>query len=543
MMKKFIVSAVLLVVFSMVMFGGIEFNVILSAEVSDKPLDGRLIVIISDSERPEPRFQVDVMGVPIWGITVDNWEPGSAVIMKDRDNEIYGYPLEQFSDIPAGDYNVQAFFTVYKTFERADGHVIKISEPGGNGGIQRNFFDPGNIYSDVQKIYIDPDSNETIELSLNNFIEPDYANNEIVQQGVYEDSELVKYVTIKSELVSEFWGQPMYIGANILLPKGYNENPDIHYPVYYLQGHWPGGRAPLNFGQGRDIDETWMSDDFPRMIVVEIRDANPYYGTSYSINSENLGPYGDAIVEELIPYLEDNFRMIPESWARLLSGGSTGGWEALALQIWYPDIFGGTWPVCPDGVDFRAFQLVNIYEFKNAYFNDFGWIKTERPSCRTTDGNILFTVKQENHWEHALATHSRSGRQWAIWEAVYSPVGEDGYPAKIWDPVTGVINKDVAESWKKYDIRLYLEENWDEIGDKLVGKIHLHMGDMDNYYLNVAAYKLEEFLEGTTDPYYDGSFTFYPRTGHGVLITHEERILMMAEHLEKYAPAWVNTSW
>ncbi len=464
--------------------------------------------------------------------------------MSDGNPEIYGFPLEQFKDIPAGDYFVQAFFTVYTTFERADGHVLKLPEPGGSGGTQRNFTDPDNLYSSVHEVYLDPDDPATIKLVLDNIIEPDYASDDVVQQGAYEDSELVKYVTIKSELVSEFWNHPMYIGANILLPKGYHENPDVYYPVYYLQGHWPGGRAPLRYGVGRDIDEIWMSDDFPRMIVVEIRDANPYYGTSYSVNSANLGPYGDAIVKELIPYLEENFRMIPESWARLLSGGSTGGWEAMALQVWYPDFFGGTWPVCPDGMDFRAYQLVNIYDHENAYFDVIGagWITTERPSNRTIPGQIRFTIRQENYWERALGTHSRSGRQWAIWEAVHGPVGEDGYPAPIWDPLTGVIDKEVAEYWKNYDFTIYLKENWDEIGHLLVGKIHVHMGDMDTYYLNLGAYHLEDFLESTTDPYYDGTFTYYRRTGHSVPLTHQERILMMAEHIEKNAPAWVDTS-
>ncbi len=467
--------------------------------------------------------------------------------MSDGNPEIYGFPLEQFKDIPAGDYFVQAFFTVYTTFERADGHVLKLAEPGGSGGIQRNFTDPNNIYSSVQEVYLDPDEPETVRLLLDSVIEPDYAGDEIVQQGAYEDSELVKYVTVKSELVSEFWGQPMYIGANILLPKGYHENPDVYYPVYYQMGHWPGDRAPMRFGEGGEIDEAWMSDDFPRMIVVNIRDANRYFGTSYSVNSENLGPYGDAIVKELIPYLEKNFRMLPESWARLLSGGSTGGWEALALQVFYPDFFGGSWPICPDGVDFRAYQLVNVYEHENAYYDRIGagWITTERPSNRTIDGQIRFTIRQENYWERALGTHSRSGRQWAIWEAVHGPVGEDGYPAPIWDPLTGVIDKEVAEYWKNFDLRYYLEENWDEIGHLLVGKIHVHMGDMDGYYLNVATYMLEEFLESTTDPYYDGTFTYYRLTGHGGAWRPERTprmIYWMAEHIEKYAPPWVDTS-
>ncbi|MEM4959595.1 MAG: alpha/beta hydrolase-fold protein [Nanopusillaceae archaeon] len=234
----------------------------------------------------------------------------------------------------------------------------------------------------------------------------------------------------------------MYIGANILLPKGYDEHSDVYYPVIYLQGHFPGRRAPFGFVEGRgDFYNFWVSEGAPRMIVVTIRDANPYYDTSYTVNSANLGPYGDAIVYELIPYIEENFRIIREPWARILAGGSTGGWEALARQIWYPDFFGGCWAWCPDPVDFHYYQLVNIYEDENAYYIDHGWGKAERPSARKADGNVLFTIKQEVYWEQAIGLRDRSGGQWAIWEAVFSPVAEDGYPKPIWDPDTGVIDR------------------------------------------------------------------------------------------------------
>ncbi len=498
------------------------------------PFTGRAFAIITQDPDGEPCQQVDVTGVPFWGKDVLSAAAGSIVAIASGDPDVVGDPLATPADIPAGEYYVQAFFTHYKVYNRADGQSLLLPVLMGAGGPQNMWSTPGSLKSPVQKIVIDPAQNQTIALSLSESIPlPELKEGQVAQQGNYEDTEYVKFIKIQSQLLTEFWGEPMYIGANILLPKSYASNPDAYYPVLYYQGHWPGGRAPLSFGRGRTIDQFWLSDECPQMIVVEFRDENPFYGTSYSINSANLGPYGDAITQELIPYIEANFRAIPEGWARLLAGGSTGGWEALALQVWYPDYFGGTWPMCPDSGDFTYFQLVNIYEDDNAYFTEYDWIKVERPSCRSTDGNIRFTIKQENDWERAMGLNNRSGGQWSIWEAVYSPVGPDGYPADIWDPVTGVIDHEVAEFWKQnFDIRYKLENEWPEIGPKLVGKIHIRGGEMDNYYLNMGIYKLETFLNSTENPHYGGYVKTFPRLGHTGNISSEELLLEMAEYLK-----------
>lgn len=514
---------------------GPSFVITFPENLTAAPLTGRVFAIITKDGKSEPKDQVDVTGAPLWGKYIVSAQPGSSVVISAGDPDVDGYPLASPSDIPAGQYYVQAFFTYYETYKRADGHEVLLPTLTGGGGPQRMFSVPGSLKSKPQAIYIDPSSNAQIELALSESIPlpAPLAEGEVAQQGNYVDTDLVKYIKIQSKLLSDFWGKPMYIGANILLPRTYAANPDAYYPVFYQQGHWPGGRAPLRYGQGRSIDAFWASDKCPQMIVVEIRDENPFYGTSYSINSANLGPYGDAIVTELIPYIESKFRAIPEGWARLLSGGSTGGWEALALQVWYPDYFGGTWPLCPDSGDFHYFQLINMYEDDNAYYTLYDWLKVERPSARKVDGNPMFTVKQENDWERALGGQNRSGGQWSIWEAVYSPVGADGYPANIWDPATGYIDKTVAQYWKEnYDIRHKLEQEWPAIGPKLQGKIHIRIGDMDNYYLNNGVYKLQEFLEATSNPHYGGYVMTFPRLGHTGNISNEELLVEMAEYLK-----------
>jgi hypothetical protein len=273
--------------------------------------------------------------------------------------------------------------------------------------------------------------------------------------------------------------------------------------------------------------------------MVTIEHPTPYYDDSYGVNSENNGPYGDAIVQELIPLIEEKFRAVGEPNARLLSGGSTGGWIALGMQVFYPDFFGGCWASYPDQVDFRYYQIVDIYEDENAYFTEHEWTKVPRGGARQTDGNIRYTMEQENLLEEVLGDRYRSGGQWAIWNAVFAPVDSDGYPKSLWDPLTGEIDHEVAE-WAKenYDLRHILERDWKTLGPKLVGKIHVFCGRMDNYYLNEACYLLEEFLESTKNPYYAGEFRWGDRGGHGwspwgrgnhLVELHK----VMAEHIQK----------
>jgi hypothetical protein len=371
------------------------------------------------------------------------------------------------------------------------------------------------------------------------------------------DTEWVKHIKIQSKLLTEFWGHPIHIGAIVLLPKGYEEHPDVYYPVHYKQGHFS-LRAPNGFLPGSSEGESpqrrgskfykaWTSADFPRMFVVTIQHPCPYFDDSYAVNSANCGPYGDAIITELIPYLEEHFRIIPKPYARVLSGGSTGGWEALALQVFYPDFFGGTWPHFPDPIDFRYYLLTNIYRDENAFEKDFGWLKLERPMMRDVHGQVLVTLRQLSQMEAVLGSRGRSGQQLDIWQAVYGPVGDDGYPIPLWDKLTGKIDHDVAEYYREhYDLVHIIKRDWKTLGPKLKGKLFVYCGDMDNFYLNEAVYELEKFLESTKDPYYDGAFGYgRPRKGHGWSPFDRnsgELERVMAEHITKNAPKGENTT-
>lgn len=290
----------------------------------------------------------------------------------------------------------------------------------------------------------------------------------------------------------------------------------MYYPANYVQGHFS-LRAPYGFSseepgrnnpwlkRGNDFFKYWTSDACPRMIAVTFQHPCPYYDDSYAVNSENVGPYGDAIIEELILYLEEHFRIIRRPYARVLSGGSTGGWESFALQVFHPDFFGGTWSLCPDPLDFRYFQCIDIYKDKNAFFKESGWIRVPTASNRSPDGIVRLTSKQRNHMELVMGTRNRSGEQIDIFEAVFGPVGPDGYVKPLFNKKTGGIDPSVAEYWKEhFDLRYYLEKNWSWLGPKLVGKLHVYVGDMDTFYLNNAVRLLENFLEKTKHPYYEG---------------------------------------
>jgi len=487
------------------------------------PIVGRAYVILTSDGETEPREQVGLRGVPFWGREVRDLRAAEEVAIVPGGKGVIGHPLADFSTVPPGEYTVQAFLNVFTTFNRADGHVVEMHLNSGAG--QSPWEAPGNAKSEPQQVRID-DAGGTIRLEINQVNPPTdpVPDGGSLQQGNPSDrGEFVRFVKIRSEVLSTFWGRDMYIGANVLLPTDYMRDPNRRYPVLYLTGHFPGDRAPYGYSDEPQEDrqryagfsEFWRSQNSPKMILVSVRDANPYYDTGHSVNSANVGPYGDAFTQELIPYLEREFPIVPEPWARALAGGSTGGWEALAIQIFNPNFFGGTWGWCPDPVDFHWYQIVNVYEDENAYTDSDEWTSVERPNNRRPDGTLVTTIRQEMGYERAVGPNGRSGGQWAIWEALFSPVGRDGYAAPIWDRVSGEIDHEVAEYWKEnWDLTHHLVNNWSAIGHSLAGKLHVAVGDMDSYYLNNATELMEQALANLTDPAPQASFEYGRRKRH-----------------------------
>ncbi len=504
----------------------VRFEISLLESAGKEPLDGRLLLLISTNDKQEPRFQIseDLTTQQVFGVDVDAWKPGQKKLV---DQSAFGYPVRSLAQLPVGEYWVQALLHKYETFKRSDGHTVKLPMDRGEG--QQWNRAPGNLYSTPQKVGIVAGSK--IVLTLDKVISP-------IEPP--KDTKYVKHIKIQSERLTKFWGRPMHLGAHVLLPAGFDEHPEARYPLVIFHGHFPsdfGGfrEAPPDPNLKPDYSERfklsgynriqqehahqfykeWTGPNFPRFIIIEIQHANPYYDDSYAVNSANLGPYGDAITYELIPEIEKRFRGIGKGWARFLYGGSTGGWEAMAVQVFYPDEYNGSWIACPDPIDFRAYTVVNIYEHKNAYYADSPWKRIRRPGKRNYLGELSATVEDMNHMELALGTNSRSGGQFDIWEAVYSPVGSNGYPKPIWNKLTGDIDRSVAEYWRQnYDLGHILQRDWAKLGPKLEGKLHIYVGEADNYYLNNAVYLVEDFLKTTKNPHYGGVVDYEPRAEH-----------------------------
>ena len=506
--------------------GGLRVEVTYPAARSRVPLDGRLLFLVSTDSSAEPRFQIeDGPGTQlVFGVDVDEWQPGD---VRAVDAAAFGYPLASLADLPSGRYRVQALLNRYETFRLFDGRVLKLPPDRGEG--QQWNRKPGNLYSTPRTVALDP-ARGVLRLTLDAVVPP---------VAPPPDTKYVRHVRVRSARLSRFWGRDVYLGAHVLLPEGFDAHPDARYPLVVNHGHFAADvdtwrQAPpdpqlkpdssARFGiagynriqqqAGYDLFRWWTGPEAPRVLLVQIQHPTPYYDDSYAVNSANTGPYGDAIQYELIPELERRFRGIGKGWARATYGGSTGGWEALAAQVYYPDEYNGAWVACPDPVDFRAYTVVDLYRDANAYFLDSRWKRTPRPGHRDWLGHVQATLEEANRKELALGTRGRSGEQWDVWQATFSPAGPDGYPAPIWNKLSGAIDPAVARYWRdNYDLSYRLRRDWAALGPRLRGKLQVHVGDMDNYYLNDAVYLLEDFLK-RADPPADAVVTYGDRAEH-----------------------------
>jgi hypothetical protein len=543
------------------------------AAQSAKPLDGRLMLLLSNDFSAEPRRQINdsARSQMVFGVTVDGMKPGQQITVGDS---AVGYPVRTLKEVKPGDYNVQAVLNVYETFHRADGKTVKLAADRGEGHHWASA--PGNLYSKPVKMHVAP-GGAKITISMDQVIPP------IVPE---KDTKYMRHIRIQSELLTKFWGRPMFLSAIVLVPEGFDEHPNARFPLMVFHDHFlsemidfrttpPDPNLKPDYserfhlaGYNRIQQEEsyknyqqWISPNFPRFLVVKLQHANPYYDDSYAVNSANLGPYGDAIETELIPAIEKQFHGIGQGWARFLYGGSTGGWESLAAQVFYPEHYNGAFAACPDPIDFHANMTADIYERKNIFYMDGANKTIDQPSMRNYLGQTLANFRDNARYEEALGDHGRSGDQFDIWQAVYGPVGPDGYPAEIFDKETGVIDHKVAEYWREhYDLDAILQKNWDTLGPKLVGKIHLYVGSDDTYFLNNAVYLTEDFLKTTGTPghgvAYEGEVKYGPRAEHcwngdpelpnaySRLHYNSMYLPKILEQIQKTAPAGADlTSW
>ncbi len=437
--------------------------------------DGRLFVILGRQAGVEPRLGAGRPGrnaAPMLARDVSRFGPGVVGVI---DSKAAAFPIEDLARLAPGDYWVQAVFDRNRDLKSVNA--------------------PGNLYSAPRKMHVGPSRDGVLRLEL---------TKRIPAESLPAETERHKYIKLRSELLSAFHGRPIFLRAGVVLPSDFGQGKSAPYPLRVHIGGY--GSRYSNYSRN------WNSDDGPQMVVLVLDGAGPF-GDPYQVNSANNGPFGDAIVRELIPYIERQFHCIGKPYGRVLDGGSTGGWVSLALQVFYPEFFNGAWSSCPDSVDFRAFQLIDIYKDKNAYVNEQGF---ERPAARSIDGDTLYTMRHECQMENVLGmgdSWTRSGGQWGAWNATYGPRGPDGLPVPLWDPKTGAINAAAIEHWKQYDLRLVLENNWSALGPKLHGKFHIGVGDADTYFLNNAVHRLDSFLSRANPPF-AGTILYGPRQGH-----------------------------
>jgi hypothetical protein len=473
----------------------LRFEISIARNLLPKPETGRLLVVLSRRGDAEPRFSIGRTGVaspPVFARDA-KFDSGKPAVI---DETCAAFPIASLAALPAGDYSAQAVFDTNTDLKSVNA--------------------PGNLYSAPQRVSVDPDHGGTINIELNKRVPP---------EELPAATEYVKYEKIQSDLLTRFHRRPIYLRAGIILPRDFQRDTTKRYPLRVQIGGY--GSSFTNAGRmmasGSPFRSYWLSDECPRMILVHLDGDGPF-GDCYQVNSDNNGPYGDALTKELIPFIEQKYRGIGSPRTRVLTGGSTGGWVSLALQVFYPDFFNGTWSGFPDGVDFRGFQLINIYQDENAYVNQYGF---ERPSARNLLGETMFTIRHECQMENTIGlgdSWTMSGEQWGAWNATYGPRGSDGRPVPLWDPKTGRIDRSVVDHWKKYDLRLVLEQNWRELGPKLKGKIHVWVGEADEYFLNNAVHLLDKFLSGA-DPAYDGWIRYGPGKGHGWMPVDERELM------------------
>jgi len=488
MRSKTIITTVLLIFCVMVLPArnvSSELNLKISiAEKIQKSFKskGRLFIYLSQKKGIEPRRQAGInTGSYVFAKNIKQWQKKTAI-----NTSALGHWMKtsdwDLNATPNGTYFVQVLWDQDNSESRSNA--------------------PGNIFSKPVKVTLD--GSKEIALVLSEIIPP----RKLVKH------KLVRLFKLKSMLLSTWWKKTVELKTAILLPAGYEAHPEKRYPVRYNIAGYGGRYTRVNHLVGnKTFMGWWTSGNAPQIITVFL-DGEGHFGDCYQLNSENNGPYGDALINELIPAIEKKFRVSEKPELRFVDGCSTGGWVSLALQLFYPNTFNGCWSYSPDPVDFHWTQLINIYDDANAFYGDNNLI---RPSMRSIYGEPKFSIKQEVTSENVQGysnTFVTSGEQWGAWNALFSPRGVDGLPRSIFDAHSGVIDKEVAEHWKKYDLLLYLKRNWTLLGPKLQGKLHLWMGDMDNFYLNNALRNFKVFLDGTRHPASNAEIIFTPMKGH-----------------------------
>ena len=448
---------------------------------------GRVYVMLSTRERGEPRDGPSwIRTDPFFAVDVEGWKPGAPLIL---DDDALGYPAP-LSALEAGSYRIQAVMR-----RNLDSPTI------GRG--------PGTTYSAEVRRSLDGATGGRVELHVDRIVEP----------RPFPERDDIRLLEVRSTLMSAFYGRDITMRAAVILPAGYHDDDAVTYPALYFIGGFGSDHRFAPF-----VKRLFAAMPGADRVCLIVPDPLCRTGHHAFADSDNNGPWGRALVEELIPALEKRFRLVAAPRGRFLTGVSSGGWSSLWLQVSHPDFFGGTWSLAPDPVDFRAFQLVDLYAPRaNMYTDGEG---RRRPLMRSGE--------QEMMWCEPFARLEQvmgEGGQLGSFEAVFSPRGPDGRPAALFDRDTGVVDAAVAEAWKRYDIRLILAENWPRLRPQLAGKINVFCGEWDNFYLQGAVELLKQWQESAGA---EAVIEILPDRNHMDILNRELQERILRELLEQF---------
>lgn len=466
-----------------------QFKASYAPSVFDKPFTGQVVVYMSKENKEPKSGMVGLESFPVFSVAVENIKAGEAIIIDDK---AVSYPTV-LSNIERGNYYVQ---------------IVWDRNLGGRSIAES----PGNLFNISQKISITKDTKKVINITASEII-PELPD--------FKETEFVKELKVPSTLLTEFQEKPMTVDAAVILPKEYYTEPNRKFPVLFTVSGYGGDYR-------RYSNNKKPSPEMVGIPVIKVfLDGNCTLGHSVYANSANNGPWGDALTTEFIPLLEKNYRA---NGARLLTGHSSGGWTVLWLQTQYPKVFNACWSSAPDPVDFRAFQKIDIYEDKNAYYDKDG----KQFMVATVAGYFPWaSAKMAYQMENAVYR----GEQMRSFDAVFSQKGTNGLPAGICNAQTGAINPEVVIHWKKYDIALNLKNDWDVLKSELNGKVRISIGTQDNFLLHYAVQSLEEQMKALNSTF---EFTYYPGD-HFTVWTPEYEKEGMQFLKQKYVE-WVATS-
>ncbi len=482
-MKRFASRVVIVLLLSLAAVGqqaapkSLRFEVTISRALGTAPVSGRLLVLLSTREPQrgflEPGFGASARQTWIAAREIDGVLPGQSVEI-DANELAFPAPL---STAPPGDYHAMAMLDV-------------------DHNAAYRFFSAGDLRMKAVALgRFNPATAGSVRLTL---------NQRVPQPKTFPLPPGMESVDFTSPLLSAFYGRLIHMRAVVVLPPDYRGT-SRRFPTVYLV---PGFGATVDdlpsFGEDA---QTEMSDRHaPEMIYVLLDESLPS-GTHEFADSVNNGPWGTALVNELIPFLESKYRMDAKPQGRFLTGHSSGGWAALWLQITHPDFFGGAWSTAPDPVDFRDFtgpDIANAKAGSNFYLKPDGspWMLVRM------HGKDVESLRDYSQLERVLGDY---GGQMSSFEWVFSPRGNDGRPLQLFDRATGVIDPAVAHAWEKYDISRLLRDHWTALGPKLKGKIHIYVGTADSFHLETSVGLLDRQMKTLGA---DAAITYLPGHTH-----------------------------